>query len=206
MKTLRILGVATALATAAPTVGHALEITRAEVKNGSVFVKGREALSEAPLTWEGAPVGTAKANGRFDFETTTLPTDCVGAVSDGNETADAVIKFCGPVDTVGADFAARFGSSDTTSPPATSECFEGGGYVGQVFLFAGSFAPAGTLFADGRILPVASFSALFSVIGTRYGGDGRSTFGIPDLQDLAPDGVNYVICLGGTLPPRNPSP
>jgi microcystin-dependent protein len=55
-------------------------------------------------------------------------------------------------------------------------------FVGEVNLFAGNFAPRGTAFLDGQLLDIASNTALFSLLGTTYGGDGRTTFGLPDLR------------------------
>ena len=55
-------------------------------------------------------------------------------------------------------------------------------YLGQIELFAGTFAPAGTAFCDGQLLAISQFDALFSLLGTTYGGDGRTTFGLPDLR------------------------
>lgn len=58
-------------------------------------------------------------------------------------------------------------------------------YLGQIELFAGNFAPAGTAFCDGQLLPISQYDALFSLLGTIYGGDGRTTFGLPDLRGRA---------------------
>lgn len=58
-------------------------------------------------------------------------------------------------------------------------------YIGQIELFAGNFAPAGTAFCDGQLLAINQNDALFSLIGTTYGGDGRTTFGLPDLRGRA---------------------
>jgi microcystin-dependent protein len=54
--------------------------------------------------------------------------------------------------------------------------------LGQVSLFAGNFAPRGWALCDGRLLPITSYSALFSLLGTYYGGDGQTTFALPDLR------------------------
>jgi microcystin-dependent protein len=54
--------------------------------------------------------------------------------------------------------------------------------LGQIGLFAGNFAPAGWAFCDGQVLPIAQNTALFSILGTTYGGDGRVTFALPDLR------------------------
>jgi microcystin-dependent protein len=56
-------------------------------------------------------------------------------------------------------------------------------FIGEISLFAGNFAPQGWAFCDGQILPLAQNTALFSILGTYYGGDGRTTFALPDLRD-----------------------
>ena len=55
-------------------------------------------------------------------------------------------------------------------------------FIGQIQAFGFDFAPRGWAKCDGQLLPIAQNQALFSLIGTRYGGDGRSTFGLPDLR------------------------
>lgn len=59
-------------------------------------------------------------------------------------------------------------------------------YVGEIRLFAGNFAPAGWMFCDGQLLPISENETLFQLIGTTYGGDGQSTFALPDLQGRVP--------------------
>ena len=59
-------------------------------------------------------------------------------------------------------------------------------YLGEIRLFAGNFAPDGWAFCDGRLLPIENNDALFTLIGTTYGGDGESTFGLPDLRGRTP--------------------
>jgi microcystin-dependent protein len=59
-------------------------------------------------------------------------------------------------------------------------------YIGEIRMFAGNFEPAGWAFCDGRLLPIAENDALFSLIGTTYGGDGESTFGLPDFRGRIP--------------------
>ena len=59
-------------------------------------------------------------------------------------------------------------------------------YLGYITMFAGNFAPRGWAFCDGQLLPIASNSALFSLLGTQFGGDGRTTFGLPDLRGRVP--------------------
>ena len=59
-------------------------------------------------------------------------------------------------------------------------------FVGQITMFAGNFAPRGWAFCDGQLLDVSQNDALFSLFGTIYGGDGRTTFGLPDLRGRLP--------------------
>ncbi|MDW3652287.1 MAG: tail fiber protein [Bacteroidia bacterium] len=56
------------------------------------------------------------------------------------------------------------------------------GYIGEVKMFAGNFAPRGWALCQGQLLAISSNSALFSILGTTYGGDGRTTFALPDLR------------------------
>lgn len=55
-------------------------------------------------------------------------------------------------------------------------------FIGQIIMFGGNFAPRSWALCDGQLLDIASNSALFSILGTTYGGDGRTTFGLPDLR------------------------
>ena len=55
-------------------------------------------------------------------------------------------------------------------------------YVGEIRIFAGNFAPAGWMFCEGQLLPISENETLFQLIGTTYGGDGQSTFALPDLR------------------------
>ena len=58
--------------------------------------------------------------------------------------------------------------------------------MGEIKLFAGNFAPRGWAFCEGQLIPISQNSALFSILGTQYGGDGRTTFALPDLRDAVP--------------------
>ena len=59
-------------------------------------------------------------------------------------------------------------------------------YVGEIRMFAGNFAPKGWATCDGQLLPISQNTALFSLLGTFYGGDGKSTFALPNLEGSAP--------------------
>lgn len=72
-------------------------------------------------------------------------------------------------------------------------------YVGEVRMFAGNFAPAGWMFCEGQLLPISEYETLFNLIGTTYGGDGQSTFGLPDLRGRVPihQGNGFVLAETG---------
>jgi microcystin-dependent protein len=59
-------------------------------------------------------------------------------------------------------------------------------FVGEIRMFAGNFAPAGWMFCEGQLLPISENETLFLLIGTTYGGDGQSTFALPDLRGRIP--------------------
>ena len=59
-------------------------------------------------------------------------------------------------------------------------------YVGEIRMFAGNFAPAGWMLCEGQLLPISENETLFQLIGTTYGGDGQSTFALPDLRGRVP--------------------
>jgi len=59
-------------------------------------------------------------------------------------------------------------------------------FIAEIKIFAGNFAPRGFAFCNGQLLPIAQNTALFSIVGTTYGGDGRTTFGLPNLQNRLP--------------------
>jgi microcystin-dependent protein len=59
-------------------------------------------------------------------------------------------------------------------------------YVGEIRMFAGNFAPSGWMFCEGQLLPIIENETLFQLLGTSYGGDGQSTFGLPDLRGRLP--------------------
>jgi microcystin-dependent protein len=66
-------------------------------------------------------------------------------------------------------------------------------------MFAGNFAPAGWMFCEGQLLPISEYETLFNLIGTTYGGDGQSTFALPDLRGRIPlhQGNGFVLAETG---------
>lgn len=96
-------------------------------------------------------------------------------------------------------------------------------FLAQIVMFGGNFAPRGWAFCDGQLLPIAQYSAVFSLLGTTYGGDGRTTFALPDLRGRVPihpgngpglssyqlgqrGGVENTTLLAQNLPPHNHNP
>lgn len=87
------------------------------------------------------------------------------------------------------------------------------GTIAQILLFAGNFAPLNWAFCDGRTLQIQNNSALFALIGTMYGGDGRTSFMLPDMREKDAQGnpclgfkigkPTAIICINGTFPMRD---
>lgn len=81
------------------------------------------------------------------------------------------------------------------------------GTIGEIRLFAGNFAPQNWAFCNGATISIMQNTALFSILGTSYGGNGQSNFQLPNLAPLKEsDGgetaIQYIICLNGYYPPR----
>lgn len=77
-------------------------------------------------------------------------------------------------------------------------------FIGQIELFPYNFAPRGWVACEGQTLQIAQNTALFSLIGVTFGGDGRTTFALPDLREQSPhEGIHYCIALQGIYPARD---
>jgi len=72
-------------------------------------------------------------------------------------------------------------------------------YVGEIRMFAGNFAPAGWMFCEGQLMPISENETLFQLLGTTYGGDGQSTFALPDLRGRVPlhQGNGFILAETG---------
>ena len=68
--------------------------------------------------------------------------------------------------------------------------------IGIIKIFAGNFAPRGWMFCHGQVLSIQQYTALFSILGTTYGGDGKITFALPNLGDRVPVGIGQTTALG----------
>ncbi len=102
----------------------------------------------------------------------------------------------GPQGAPGADYTDVFGQTPVTAVAGRGvECT-----LGEAMLFAGSVGNG--VPAEGQLLQISSNTALFSLLGTQFGGDGESTFALPDLRPAAPKGTTYTICDEGVFPGR----
>lgn len=72
-------------------------------------------------------------------------------------------------------------------------------YIGEIRMFGGNFPPAGWMFCEGQLLPISENETLFNLIGTTYGGDGQSTFALPDLRGRLPlhQGNGFILAETG---------
>lgn len=78
------------------------------------------------------------------------------------------------------------------------------GTIAEIRLFAGDFAPRHWLACEGQLLEIEGHAPLFSLIGARFGGDGRIDFRLPDLRDKSPqEGLKFCICIEGQFPSRS---
>ena len=77
-------------------------------------------------------------------------------------------------------------------------------FLGQIEVFPYTFTPKGWASCNGQLLPISQNQALFALLGTNFGGDGRTTFGLPNLQGKEPcSGLQYCIAITGIFPSRD---
>lgn len=77
-------------------------------------------------------------------------------------------------------------------------------FLGQIVVFPYSFVPMGWMLCNGQQLSVQQNTALFSLIGNKFGGNGQTTFNLPNLQGAEPlPGIGYYICISGIYPTRD---
>lgn len=74
-------------------------------------------------------------------------------------------------------------------------------HMSEITMFVGAFAPRGSMFCNGQLIPIAQNQALFALLGTNYGGDGRTTFGLPDLRGALPVGNTFGLTPHGYFCP-----
>lgn len=150
------------------------------------------------------PVGATGAAGPIGPSGAVGPTGATGAAGPAGPTGPQ--GPAGPAGTasIPANLTAISGALSTNGGVATlgnsffsyptSNCV-----IGDVVLSANGYG-AGALPADGRLLPITGNTAVFSILGTTFGGDGTTDFGLPDLRAFAPQGLQYSICVEGIFP------
>lgn len=136
--------------------------------------------NESPLSWQRVgPAGPQGPAGPAGQQGDTGP--------EGPAGADAVL----PEEVT--SYFARIGDDNDTRAGRGTECT-----IAEIMLSAGAVGK-GTP-ARGQLLPINQNTALFSLIGTKFGGNGQTTFALPDLRGLAPNGLEYSICMQGVFP------
>jgi Phage Tail Collar Domain/Collagen triple helix repeat (20 copies) len=179
-----------------------------------VLRSGRCGAGEKLLTWnQQGPQGLAGAAGHVGATGSAGPQGAAGPP--GGAGPRGVTGPTGPTGTVDTSqfytktqsdvryaSASLFGSPGPTLQETASDtsCV-----VGEIKLMAGEQLPANWVLAHGQLLPISQNVALFSLLGTTFGGDGRTNFALPNLQGAEPKGagpagVNYVICTSGLFP------
>jgi hypothetical protein len=160
----------------------------------ALFFAALAALSLGSFAWAAIPDGTGTIHACYDKATGALrvtdpelnkPKTCTA-----KETALDWYKGSPEADTYISRFGNDTGNAVATQMPCT---------LGEVKLTAGSRAAAGVP-ANGQLLPIAQNVALFALLGVKYGGDGKSTFALPDLRPVTPSGMTYSICVNGDWP------
>lgn len=149
---------------------------------------------QVEMTWNAdGPIGPQGDRGRRGREGPAGPegppgvvpaaTDATGSGQAVNNMAPYLGVNC--IIALQGVFPSRNDSPDST-PDAAGELLGPEPYIGEISWFAGNFAPRGWALCDGQLLPIQQHQALFSILGTTYGGDGRTTFALPDMRGRSP--------------------
>jgi hypothetical protein len=160
------------------------------------------------------PVGTTGAAGPIGPAGATGPKGSTGATG-----ASGPAGPTGPVGPAGATGATGPAASVPANLTTLSQHLSSNGVsytgaetflspggtcvIGDILLSVNGYFGGSLLPADGRILPIAPYTPVFSLIGTNFGGNGTSNFALPDLRPFAPQGLQYSICVEGLFPSRN---
>ena len=218
-----------AYATAAVTRSASTTINACEKNNGAIRIVQVASCSqnEQLLTWnvqgsagpagppgpkgDPGPVGPAGPTGSTGATGPAGPAGPAGSTGATGPSGPAGPKgdtgptgATGPAGPPGPDpfadnFANRFGTDTGNAQAANgSECT-----LGEVRLSASPSRTVGGVPANGQLLPISQNTALFSLLGTTYGGNGITSFALPDLRAVAPNNMTYSICVVGIFPSIN---
>jgi hypothetical protein len=151
------------------------------------------------------PTGANGVTGTTGPQGSTGPAGATGVTGPQGATGATGMGATGPAGATGATgpagTAGIFGSNNLLTGQGNqtgATCT-----VGTITLVAGVVYANNYLPADGRVIPINGNTALFSLVGITYGGNGTSNFGLPDLRSAAPNNTTYVICVSGTFPGEN---
>jgi len=139
------------------------------------------------------PAGPAGANGH---DGATGPAGSAGPQGAAGPTGPA--GPIGPAGPAGSSLDNQFGTNVGSAQPGNGETCT----LGQILLTASPSVTAGGTPANGQLLAINQNTALFSLLGTTYGGNGVTTFQLPDLRSITPNGMTYSICDEGIFPSR----
>jgi len=153
---------------------HTLTLPEMAAHTHNVNGSADEAADKSPAgeTWAAASVSAYHPAPNVQMSPAGIG-NTGGSQPHGNMQPYLALKYCIAMEGI-------FPSRDETNDN-TSDCF-----IGEIRLFAGNFAPEGWAFCDGQLVSILQNTALFSLLGTTYGGDGKSTFALPDLRGRAP--------------------
>jgi hypothetical protein len=210
-----LLLASTSTATAAPTVIVACY----NVNNGQARIVSSPAAcgqNESFVVWNiqgpAGPQGAAGPAGPQGVPGPAGATGLAGPAGPAGPTGPAGLAGpagpTGPPGTIPANLTTLSNNLSTNGVSFTgAETFQGAACnnlnLGDVILSVNGYGAGGALPADGRILPISGYTAIFSLVGINFGGDGVSNFALPDLRPFAPKGMQYSICAtSGIFPPR----
>jgi len=160
----------------------------------TLFFAALAALALGSYAWAAIPDSTGTIHACYDKNSgalrvvnpdTNLPKTCTA-----KEVSLDWYKGSPEADTYIARFGTDTGNATATQMPCT---------LGEIKLTAATKTAAGVP-ANGQLLPIQQNVALFALLGVKYGGDGKSTFALPDLRPVTPSGMTYSICINGAWP------
>ena len=173
----------------------------ATITNGATGARGPAGADGATgpqgvqgLTGPAGPAGAPGADGA------TGPTGAIGATgATGAPGATGATGLTGATGAQGPAGNSLLASKFGNNTGGAHDSLAGSCTLGTLTLTAATYAGEG-LVADGRLLSIANYSALFSLLGTTYGGDGYTTFALPNMSDVTPNGMTWMLCHDGAFP------
>ncbi len=186
-----LAAVTAAVAVIAGSVGHAYASPTATVHACYDRASGKLRFTN-PAT--NVPKGCTSKEAALDWSELGI------AGPEGPQGPQGVAGEQGPPGLADQSAQSFLGGFDATVTTGTALAAQGPSCtIGRVRLTAGRLT-AGGLPADGRLLDIAENEALYSLLGTQYGGDGTTTFALPNLRPITPNGLTYSVCVFGVFP------